>query len=112
MRRRRGLREAGVARYPLGAMIEPSDKYRLFSTRRPGVLLSLGENIRSAFYALQLNWQRSVLTMSGIIIGVISIVTLVAIMKGVKIEIKKQVEGLGANLILIVPSKLDENGQP
>ena len=50
--------------------------------------------------------------MSGIIIGVVSIVTLIAIMKGVQVEIRKQVEGLGANLVLIVPSKLDENGQP
>jgi len=93
-------------------MIEAPEKHSLVSSSHPGVLLSLRENLFSALYALRLNWQRSILTMSGIIIGVISIVTLVAIMKGVKIEIKKQVEGLGANLVLIVPSKLDENGQP
>lgn len=87
-------------------MIQPSDAY-------PSVrVLALWENILSALYTLRLNWQRSLLTMSGMVIGVFSIVTLVAIMEGVQIEIRKQVEGLGANLVLVVPSKLDENGQP
>jgi putative ABC transport system permease protein len=50
--------------------------------------------------------------MTGIMVGVVAIVTLVAIMKGVQVEIRNQVEGLGANMVIIVPSKLDENGQP
>jgi putative ABC transport system permease protein len=70
------------------------------------------ENIVSAFRALTQNWLRSLLTMTGMVIGVLSIVTLVAILQGVKVEIGQQVEGLGANLVIIVPSKLDENGQP
>ena len=45
-------------------------------------------------------------------VGVVAITTLVAILQGVKAEISRQVEGLGANLVLIVPSKLDDNGQP
>ncbi len=72
---------------------------------------ALRDNIFSAFDALRQNWLRSLLTMTGIIIGVLSIVTLVAILHGVKAEIARQVEGLGANLVLVVPSKLDENGQ-
>jgi len=62
--------------------------------------------------ALGQNWLRSLLTISGIVVGVIAIVTLVAILQGVKFEIRRQVEGLGANLVLVVPSKLDDNGQP
>lgn len=58
------------------------------------------------------NGLRSALTLTGIVIGVIAIVTLVAILQGVKAEISKQVEGLGANLVVIVPGKLDDNGQP
>ncbi len=50
--------------------------------------------------------------MSGIIVGVMAIVTIVAILQGVRAEIGKQVQSLGANLVMIVPSKLDENGQP
>ena len=75
-------------------------------------LSALLENIQSAIRALALNPFRSILTLLGIVIGVISIVTLVAILQGVKVEIAKQVEGLGANLVMIVPSKLDEDGTP
>ena len=58
------------------------------------------------------NWVRSLLTLTGIVIGMLAIVTLIAILQGVKVEIRKQVEGLGTNLVMIVPGKLDENGQP
>ena len=44
--------------------------------------------------------------------GVVSILMLIAILQGVKAEVGRQVEGLGVNLVIIVPSKLDENGQP
>ena len=80
------------------------------SVRRFAVAVS--ENILSAFRSLRLNPLRSALTMSGIIVGVMAIVTIVAVLQGVKAELGKQVQGLGANLVLIVPSKLDENGQP
>jgi putative ABC transport system permease protein len=79
--------------------------------RSSRALSNLHENILSAFRALAQNWVRSLLTITGIVVGVIAIVTLVAILQGVKAEIRHQVEGLGANLVLIVPSRLDENGQ-
>lgn len=78
---------------------------------RPGALRALQENVQSALRALTLNWLHSVLTITGVVIGAASVVTLVAILQGVKTEIAKQVEGLGANLVMVVPSKLDENGQ-
>lgn len=74
--------------------------------------VALSENVLSAFRSLRLNPLRSALTMSGIIVGVMAIVTIVAVLQGVKAELGRQVAGLGANLVLIVPSKLDENGQP
>ncbi len=70
------------------------------------------KNVESALLALGQNVLRSVLTLSGIVVGVVAIVTLIAILQGVKAEVGRQVEGLGANLVIIVPSKLDENGQP
>ncbi len=75
-------------------------------------MIKFRDNASSAVTALSRNWQRSVLTMTGITVGVVSIVTLIAIMKGVQVEIRKQVEGLGANMAIVVPGKLDENGQP
>ena len=73
---------------------------------------AVAENILSAFRSLCLNPPRSALTMSGIVVGVMAIVTIVAVLQGVKAELGRQVQGLGANLVMIVPSKLDENGQP
>ncbi len=75
-------------------------------------LFVLMENAVSAYHALTQNWIRSLLTMSGITVGMIAIVSLIAILKGVKAEVGNQVKGLGANLVLIVPGKLDENGLP
>src|SRR5437762_11728025 len=74
--------------------------------------LGLKENVEIALSALRQNILRSFLTLTGIVIGVLSIVTLVAIMQGVNAEVCKQVEGLGANMVIIVRGKLDENGQP
>ena len=72
----------------------------------------INRNIASALSALTQNGLRSILTLSGIVVGVVSIVILVAILQGVKAEVGRQVEGLGVNMVVIEPSKLDENGQP
>ncbi|MCS6776293.1 MAG: ABC transporter permease [Chloroherpetonaceae bacterium] len=76
------------------------------------VVFSGRDNVLCAIQALQQNWMRSLLTMTGIVIGVLAIVTLVAILKGVKTEVARQVEGLGANLVIVVPGKLNVDGQP
>jgi putative ABC transport system permease protein len=89
----------------------PSPTFAAPALRSPRALSNLSENIVSAMHALAENWVRSLLTITGIVVGVVAIVTLVAILQGVKSEIRRQVEGLGANLVLIVPSRLDENGQ-
>ena len=75
-------------------------------------MIGIMKNVESALLALAQNVLRSVLTLSGIVVGVVAIVTLIGILQGVKAEVGRQVEGLGANLVIIVPSKLDENGQP
>ena len=54
----------------------------------------VGENAFSALQALTQNWFRSLLTMLGITVGMLSIVTLVAILQGVKAEVENQVQGL------------------
>ncbi len=73
---------------------------------------TLGSQAKSAYLALRQNGLRSILTVSGIVIGVMAITTLIAILTGVKKQINEQVDGLGANLVMVVPSKLDDNGQP
>ncbi|MBC7527579.1 MAG: ABC transporter permease [Chthonomonadaceae bacterium] len=97
--------------YPKDKMIHTADNSQ--PSRRTGRPFTvLIENAVSAYHALTQNWVRSLLTMSGITVGMIAIVSLIAILKGVKAEVGNQVKGLGANLVLIVPGKLDENGLP
>ena len=58
-----------------------------------------------ALDALRANRLRSALTMLGVIIGVAAVVILVAIGSGAKQEVESQVEGLGSNIIIVVPGK-------
>ncbi len=50
--------------------------------------------------------------MIGVIIGVAAVVVLVAIGTGAKNEVETQVEGLGSNLILVVPGRLEADSGP
>jgi putative ABC transport system permease protein len=72
----------------------------------------VAEAWRVALDALLANRMRSALTMLGVIIGVASVVLLVAIGTGTKQKVEQQVEGLGSNLLLVVPGKLDVGTAP
>jgi putative ABC transport system permease protein len=74
--------------------------------------MSLAEAWRVAFAALRANRMRSALTMLGVIIGVAAVVALVGIGTGAKQEVEQQVEGLGSNLLLVVPGRLDVGATP
>jgi putative ABC transport system permease protein len=52
------------------------------------------------------------LTMLGVIIGVAAVVVLVAIGGGAKSLVTSEVEGLGSNLVLVAPGKLQFGTQP
>jgi len=72
----------------------------------------LAEAWRVAVTALRANQLRSLLTMLGVVIGVAAVVVLVAIGTGAKQEVEEQVNGLGANLVLIVPGRLELGSAP
>ncbi|TCB99128.1 FtsX-like permease family protein [Micromonospora zingiberis] len=74
--------------------------------------MRLAEAWRVAADALRANRMRSLLTMLGVIIGVASVVLLVAIGTGTKQTVEQQVEGLGSNLLLVVPGRLDVGSAP
>jgi putative ABC transport system permease protein len=74
--------------------------------------MRVAEAWRVALDALRANRLRSALTMLGVIIGVASVVVLVAIGTGTKQKVEQQVEGLGSNLLLVVPGKLDVGTAP
>ena len=61
-----------------------------------------------AFRAIAANKLRSFLTMLGIIIGVASVITMLAIGQGSKKSIQKQISEMGSNMIMIRPGQ--DNG--
>lgn len=70
------------------------------------------EAFRVAFDALRANRLRSALTMLGVVIGVGAVVVLVAIGTGAKNEVEAQVEGLGSNIVLVVPGRFEFGAAP
>jgi putative ABC transport system permease protein len=70
------------------------------------------EAFRVALDALRANRLRSLLTMLGVVIGVASVVILVAIGSGAQQEVESQVEGLGSNIIIVVPGKFQLGSAP
>jgi putative ABC transport system permease protein len=74
--------------------------------------MRVGEAWRVALDALRANRLRSGLTMLGVIIGVAAVVVLVAIGTGTKNKIEQQVEGLGSNLLIVVPGQVNIGSAP
>jgi putative ABC transport system permease protein len=71
-----------------------------------------GEALKVALDALRANRLRSALTMLGVVIGVAAVVILVALGSGAKQEVEDQVEGLGSNIIIVVPGKFEFGSAP
>ena len=68
--------------------------------------------IKIAYKALRSNVSRSLLTMLGVIIGVTAVILLVAVGNGLKEFIIDQLQGLGSNLVLVVPGEVDMDKGP
>lgn len=65
--------------------------------------MNLSNLIKIAFKAIKLNKMRAFLTMLGIIIGVASVIAMLAIGEGSKQSIKAQISAMGSNMITIRP---------
>jgi putative ABC transport system permease protein len=74
--------------------------------------MRLTESFRVAFDALRANRLRSLLTMLGVVIGVAAVVVLVAIGGGAKELVTSEVEGLGSNIVFVVPGKFQLGTTP
>ncbi|MGD1996594.1 MAG: ABC transporter permease [Anaerolineae bacterium] len=74
--------------------------------------MNLLESVRVSLRALAANKLRSVLTMLGIVIGVAAVITLMAAGQGVQLYVTEQFQGIGTNLLFVVPGTLEEGGPP
>ncbi len=75
----------------------------LSAERGAAFLSGLGEAAHMAIRALRTNIFRTALTLLGIMIGVGSVVAMMAIGEGAKEEVVKQIGSMGTNLLLIRP---------
>ncbi|UCC62298.1 MAG: ABC transporter permease [Anaerolineae bacterium] len=66
--------------------------------------MSLWRTFKVAWEGLTLNKARSFLTTLGVIIGVAAVIVMLAVSAGAEAEIADQINSLGANLIMVMPS--------
>ncbi len=66
--------------------------------------------VAAAFQALARNKMRSALTMLGVFIGVAALIAMVAVGQGANEAVRKQIESLGTNLVVVVPGATTMGG--
>lgn len=89
--------DSGAEKNSAGQLPAPSQKIRVFPS------ISLLESTRIALSSLRVNLFRTLLTLLGIIIGVASVVLMIAIGEGGKAEVLDRIESIGTNLISVRP---------
>ncbi len=72
--------------------------------------MKISNLFKIALKALNNNKMRCFLTMLGIIIGVASVITMLAIGQGSKESISKQISEMGSNMIMIFPGNMERGG--
>jgi macrolide transport system ATP-binding/permease protein len=66
--------------------------------------------LAAAAQAIGRNWMRSVLTMLGVFIGVAALIVMVNVGNGASVAVRKQIESLGANVVVVLPGALTLGG--
>ena len=92
-------------------MIAGSDRVVAFLRRRFTPSAAMASTFATAFEAIQRNKLRSMLTSLGIVFGVASVISMLAIGRGAQQEILDQMKLLGANNIIITPIVEQEEGK-
>jgi macrolide transport system ATP-binding/permease protein len=78
----------------------------LFMSRRSSSLFGgFGEAIRMAMSSLQANLFRTILTLLGIVIGVASVVAMLAIGQGVQSGVIERISAIGTNMLVLQPAR-------
>lgn len=65
-------------------------------------------NLAAALMSLREQRSRAALSSLGIMVGSLAILLLVSIAKGVQADMTREVEGIGVNLLIVLPGRVDE----
>jgi len=68
--------------------------------------MNLAELLKLSLRALRANKMRSLLTMLGVIIGVLAVILLVSIGSGLQKYVTDQISGLGSDIVFVIPGKI------
>jgi macrolide transport system ATP-binding/permease protein len=90
----------GIFRASAAGAAMPSPSFRPFAA----MILA------AAAQAISRNKMRSALTMLGVFIGVAALIVMVAIGQGADEAVRKQIESLGTNMVVILPGALSQGG--
>jgi macrolide transport system ATP-binding/permease protein len=95
-----------------GSTQDKNDKFGLSQSvrRKRSTLSELWEATKTAFRSLHSNIFRTVLTLLGIVIGVASVITMLAIGDGAKQAVVDSISAMGSNLLLVRPGGPNERG--
>jgi macrolide transport system ATP-binding/permease protein len=89
---------------PRVVSVSPSDGSSGFRTAFLSMIFS------ASLQALARNKLRSALTMLGVFIGVAALIAMVAVGDGASVEVKKQLESLGTNMLVVQPGATSGGG--
>ncbi len=79
-------------------------------SRSPQLLGFASMTISAAVQAIGRNKMRSALTMLGVFIGVAALIAMVAVGQGANAAVRKQIESLGTNLLVVMPGATTSSG--
>ena len=73
-------------------------------------MMRTSDLVASAGRALRANPMRSALTALGVIIGVASVLAMVALGSGAQAQLERSIASLGSNLLIVVPGAMRGGG--
>lgn len=93
------LEDTGDGRAPKAPVLEPAAQ----NETRDATLPEVGEAVQTALRSLRVNMFRTALTLLGIVIGVASVVTMLAVGNGSKDKVVSQISAMGTNMLSVRP---------
>jgi len=100
---------SAVAETPRAALLRPPE-LPLPMLPTGGFLAFALMILAAAAQAMGRNWMRSALTMLGVFIGVAALIVMVAVGNGASEAVRKQIESLGTNVVVVLPGALTLGG--
>ena len=103
--------EASTGALPAGLLPNPPQPAPVAVSVSAGTVRAFAVMIvAAALQALARNKMRSALTMLGVFIGVAALIAMVAVGQGANEAVRKQIESLGTNLLVVVPGATTMGG--